>query len=73
MASTNGRIQCTDGGMGQSSGFVPFIRDLIVGLIFLQPDMLHPDRIDEPDFEVKPGCALILLEFRVQQSPKTRR
>ena len=40
--------------------------------MFLQPDMLDSSRIEEPEFEVRVGCAVILLEYRVQQSPKTR-
>jgi len=34
--------------------------------------MLDPSRIGEPDFPLKIGMALILMDFRVQQSPKTR-
>ena len=44
---------------------------LIRGIIFMQPDMLESSRIREPDFELKVGYAVILLEFRIQQSPKT--
>ena len=42
------------------------------GVIFTQPDMLDHERINEPDFPLKIGMAIILLDFRVQQSPKTR-
>jgi hypothetical protein len=45
---------------------------LIIGVVFTQPDMLLPSRIHEQDFELKVGSALILLEYRVQQSPKTQ-
>src|ERR1700731_1312701 len=45
---------------------------LTVGYIFTQPDMLDPDRINAEDFELKTGSAIILLEYRVQQSPKTQ-
>ena len=45
---------------------------LMVGVVFTQPDMLLLSRIQEEDFEVKVGSALILLEYRVQQSPKTQ-
>jgi hypothetical protein len=34
--------------------------------------MLDPDRINAEDFELKTGSAIILLEYRVQQSPKTQ-
>jgi hypothetical protein len=44
----------------------------MVGVVFTQPDMLLPSRIQEEDFEVKVGSALVLLEYRVQQSPKTQ-
>ena len=37
----------------------------------MQPDMLQSSRIHEPDFELKVGYAVILLEFRIQQSPQT--
>lgn len=40
--------------------------------MFVQPDMLQSARIREPDFELKVGYAVILLEFRVQQSPNNR-
>ena len=43
-----------------------------LGVIFTQPDMLDHSRIHEDDFPLKIGMAMILLEFRVQQSPKTR-
>jgi hypothetical protein len=45
---------------------------LMVGVVFTQPDMLLISRIQEEDFEVKVGSALILLQYRVQQSPKTQ-
>jgi len=45
---------------------------LILGILFLQPDMLDSNRVSEPDFEASVGSAIILLEYRVQQSPKTR-
>lgn len=70
-----GRIQCTDGGLaGQDMGIGFLQRDwrLNLGIMFLQPDMLDSSRASEPDFEVSVGCAVILLEYRVQQSPKTR-
>jgi hypothetical protein len=44
---------------------------LIVGIVFLQPDVLDPSRVKEEDFGIKVGYVVILLEFRVQQSPKT--
>src|SRR5579859_7885901 len=55
------RLQCADGGMGQSRG-----------MLFMQPDMLQPSRTGDEDFEIKVGTTLILLEFRVQQSPQTQ-
>ena len=58
--------------MGQKDGISkPYFRTLIQGIIFIQPDMLQSSRIREPDFELKVGYAVILLEFRIQQSPKT--
>ena len=40
-------------------------------MVFIQPDMLQSSRIHEPDFELKVGHAVILIEYRVQQSPKS--
>ena len=39
-------------------------------MLFIQPDMVDLDRLEEPDFALKLGCSIILLEFRVQESPK---
>jgi hypothetical protein len=39
-------------------------------MVFLQPDMVDLDRLQEPDFALKLGCSIILLEFRVQEAPK---
>jgi hypothetical protein len=66
------RLQCTDGSMGQKEGILkPYCRTLMQGIIFIQPDMLQSSRICLPDFELKVGYAVILLEYRIQQSPKT--
>jgi hypothetical protein len=64
------RLQCTDGGMGQNIGFHGCI-GLTLGILFMQPDMLDPSRIRDDDFVVKVGYTLVLLEYRVQQSPQT--
>lgn len=40
-------------------------------MAFLQPDMVDIERIPEEDFPLKVGYTMILLEFRVQESPKT--
>ena len=45
---------------------------LRIGYVFAQPDMFDPERIKEEDFEIKIGSAIILFEYRVQQSPKTQ-
>ena len=45
---------------------------LRIGYIFTQPDMFDLERIQEEDFEIKIGSAIILFEYRVQQSPKTQ-
>lgn len=39
-------------------------------MVFIQPDMVALDRVEEPDFALKLGYSIILLEFRVQESPK---
>ena len=58
--------------MGQKEGTLkPYCRTLMKGIIFIQPDMLQSSRICLPDFELKVGYAVILLEYRIQQSPKT--
>jgi hypothetical protein len=52
---------------------IPRVAEILrIGYIFTQPDMLDPGRITEEDFQIKPGSAIILLEYRVQQSPKTQ-
>jgi hypothetical protein len=43
-----------------------------LGVVFTQPDMFDHRRIGDEDFPLKAGHSIILLEFRVQQSPKTR-
>ena len=40
-------------------------------MAFIQPDMVDVERVKEPDFALKIGYSIILLEFRVQESPKT--
>jgi len=58
--------------MGQSTGTFPRrCARLMIGMAFIQPDMVNIERIKEPDFALQIGYSIILLEFRVQESPKT--
>jgi len=58
--------------MGQNTGtFQRGCVRLTIGMAFIQPDMVNIERINEPDFALQIGYSIILLEFRVQESPKT--